>query len=389
MLDRRDALRMAKRFRTCPPYHVKQDERGSKKHLDAHMRICQSCTDEGIPLDAWRRLCEGLKVLFETSSMNHAVPAATGQVRHIKREKAAWRKSKFYSPPVVVVVGPAETDTGENSIFVAQIYHDMSMAGPGDLIVQYPGASDHAFFIETWNIYPLNASDLGPVFFSISPATMAAVNQLRKDQNSLAPGFPVPFPLHANDPRLEFREMETEIAQIFSSRAYNPSAAPGAIGKWAYTSIAEVMDSVKTIMPEARWLCPPGSVLEALVLVKIPDNMIPLAASDDKEIPNFAPLYMRHGGHIVSLSPLSFTIYGDAGIENMRAISGRIRGGTQELSGTDLICLYVTQDGDRISPSRVAWNDETGEFYIECPYEVSNDNCGAISLALFKEADGV
>jgi hypothetical protein len=51
--------------------------------------------------------------------------------------------------------------------------------------------------------------------------------------------------------------------------------------------------------------------------------------------------------------------------------------------------MYVTQDGSKVYPSRLVWNEESGDFYAEFSTEAEKDDAGSVSLALFKEADGI
>jgi hypothetical protein len=273
---------------------------------------------------------------------------------------------------------------------VAQIYHDIAMASSGDLIVAYPEAPEQAFFIETWNTYTLRASDLGPRLISLGSKTMAAVDALREDCSATPPGFPITIPMRENDVRVFFREMEVETAYTFSLQAVS-FLATGPEERIArlYGSAEEARDAVKALDPAVFWHHPPRTVLDVLLLARLPDERLPLAAADGSEAGNFAALYMLHNGRIAALSPLGFQIFGDVHSRGLRTLSGRIRGGSQELSGSDLICLCVISGGETISPSRLEWDDETGEFYAEFSFAEPEGESGEVSLALVKEADGI
>jgi len=373
---------MAKRFRTCPPSTIKSDP-DCRVLLSEHMKTCPHCRNETPGREPWRELLDGVFGFFGLSSENTTGPPSPGEVRAVKREKGRWREGLYLNPPVVVVLEAVRK--ARDTLVVAQIYHDTAMAAPGDLILEYPGAPGQTFFIEAWNTYRLVPSDLGAPLFSIPPGTMEAVKAIRADQNFVPPDFPVAVPLGEGDPRFEFREMEIDTARAFSLGA----AAPDDKARyWVYGSAAEVMDAVKAVAPGAVWRFSPGTVPEALLLARIPDEMLPLAAAD-AESGFFALLYMSHKGRVVSLSPLRFQVFRDVRIDNLKFVSGSIRGGSQELSGTDFICLYSVSRGRTVSPSRSAWNDETGDFYAEFPVAGLEEKEGEISIALIKEADGL
>jgi hypothetical protein len=135
----------------------------------------------------------------------------------------------------------------------------------------------------------------------------------------------------------------------------------------SYKSVSEVMAAIQSVTPGVFWPVPPNDPLEAFLLAQLPDEILPLAAADDTGFGGYASLYMRHKGYVISLSPLPFRVYAEMSGENIRKISGCIQGGSQELSDTDLICMYETQQGSKISPLRLVWNDETGDFYVEFP----------------------
>jgi hypothetical protein len=387
MLSRKNALAMAKRFRTCPPNNIKRDH-GSKDLIANHMKVCPYCKENATDMkDPWIQLYDGLKMFFEPAANVPTVEPAAGDVRKIRMKKALELKTKYFNPPAVLVLDAPKQPRG--SVLVAQIYHDTAMAGPGDLIVQYPGIPDQAFFIETWNTYPIRSSDLGPPMFSISSNTLKAVHALRTDGCFLAAGFPVPVPMRKNDLRLEFRRMEAAMARVFSVGDLELSAQTAEKLRLPYKSASEAMAAIQAVSPGAFWHAPPDDALEAFLLAQLPDEMLPLAAADNTEPGGFASLYMRHKGYVISLSPLHFRVHAEMRGENIRAVSGCIQGGSQELSGTDLICMYETQHGGKISPSRLVWNDESGDFYIEFPSEAEKDDGGSVSLVLFKEADGI
>jgi hypothetical protein len=337
--------------------------------------------------DPWIQLYDGLKKFFEPATSTRAGEPTAGELRKIKIKKALQLKTRYFNPPVVLVLETLKEPEG--SVLVAQIYHDTAMAAPGDLIVQYPDIPDQSFFIETWNTYTLEYSDLGLPIFSVPPNILKAVNALRTNRSLVLTDFPVPVPMREKDFRLEFRRMETDTAAAFSVRGLESPFQTVEKLRLNYNSAADAMAAVKAVAPGVHWHTPADNVLEAFLFARIPDEILPLAAADTIEPGGFASLYMRHNGRIVSLSPLKFKVYGDMNRENLRAMSGRVQGGSQELSGTDLICIYVTQLGNKVYPSRLVWSDASGDFYAEFSWETKKDPSGAISLALFKEADGI
>lgn len=120
----------------------------------------------------------------------------------------------FYNPPLVLVL----EDVGEISddLWVAQTYHDIYLAGPGDLILSAEQTGTDELFVECWNTYRLNTKDLDPPLGQISLDIMEAIEILREDSDAYPVWAFQTKPLTNHDVRIYFRELEAEVARIFS-----------------------------------------------------------------------------------------------------------------------------------------------------------------------------
>ncbi len=217
MYSRKLALSQAKKYRTCPPPHI-ADNPAHKEYLRQHLEICPYCSTRVMENNrSWGHLAKQIQD-FSPSPLTHEKQNGkqTGQIRHIRDDLGRWREGYFYNPPLILVLEEIVEDS--DAFLVAQMYHDIYLAGPGDLILSGEQTETDELFVECWNIYVAEAVSLEPPTGQVAPEITGAVKQLR--QNSRAyPGWAIqPKPLTDYDARIYFRELETEIGLIFRKR---------------------------------------------------------------------------------------------------------------------------------------------------------------------------
>lgn len=220
MHSRKSALTRAKQYRTCPPLRQAQgpniaDDQAYRENLNRHLEICPYCSAQPTEnTKIWERLSNAIQ---ESPSPFIPSPESDiilpGQLRHMRSESAKWREGYFYNPPMVLVL---ETDgeTGKN-VRVAQIYHDVCLAAPGDLIL--PEIHREEIFAECWNTYIVSAADLEGSHRQVMPEVTDAAIGLEKNPEACPSWALHPKPLTDNDPRIYFRELEIEVGKVFQS----------------------------------------------------------------------------------------------------------------------------------------------------------------------------
>ena len=123
-------------------------------------------------------MCERMKEFFSPAeNIPGKTRVSAGQLRFLKPEMAGWHNRYFYNPPCVLVL---ETNNKiADEILVAQIYHDITMAAPGDLILDEARSGAGGIFVECWNTYTLKSSYLGPIVGTVTPEIIEAVKKQR------------------------------------------------------------------------------------------------------------------------------------------------------------------------------------------------------------------
>ena len=211
MYTRKQALAYARQHRTCPPLNIRNNP-AFKKEVARHISQCPFCsTGLFSDTDDWDLLAGKLKKDFGhlIKSKKAEQEIVPGQVRSIHSDMACWYKGYYYTPPDVFIL-----DVGggsENAVTVAQIYHDLTLAGPGDLIVGDRRKFPYEFFIEAWNIYTLTASRVGSLITNLPDKVVKAVQHMDKDPDYLPDWADCLTSFVDEDPRLYFRDLEIEV----------------------------------------------------------------------------------------------------------------------------------------------------------------------------------
>lgn len=271
---RKQALALAKQLRTCPPLSIKQSDHHAEQ-IDAHNRICPFCTtflkDE---IEAWDDFVQHLESDF--SAALETPPAAPGQIRKLDPDLGCWKNNYYYTPPDVLILS-----VDGRIITVAQIWPDITLAGPGDLAVPknlMHGQSE--LFVESWNIYAVDQSFLGPCTGTVENRVVEAVLQMNEAPDVLPSWAIVPIPLKENDPRQFFRELEIETGYTFASMAV-PLLVTHVEKETKPDTLESMITRIKNKIPDIDWDWVPQSIDACLAALRFPDHALPMNAAQD------------------------------------------------------------------------------------------------------------
>jgi len=214
----KESLSIAKQVRCCPPPGLKSN--GYEKFLKKHMGLCPYCgTDLSIydNNDApWEKLADRLQRALKKSKSEG--PIKKGELRRIASRLAGWRDGFYYNPPLVIVY---EVDADFPEIVqVVQVYDDILLAGPGDLILTEDMTNGTgSLLVECWNSYTIKASFLDPTISVLSEEIMDAVCEMVTNEAYTPSWALLPPPMTEHDPRRYFRKLEVDVAYTFGSYA--------------------------------------------------------------------------------------------------------------------------------------------------------------------------
>jgi hypothetical protein len=224
MYSRKSALSQAKVFRTCPPSHIANDFR-YKSDMQRHAAICPYCS---LQVREEQKRWEKLTALIQDTLTANASPPhdddniSPGQLRHIKAERGRWHEGYFYNPPLVLVIESFSQD-----VRVAQTYHDIYLAGPGDLILSEEQTGIMPLFAECRNTYWVKAAHLDRPAGKTDADIATIVNRLARDTPAYPDRALQPKPFADQDVRIYFRELEAQVAEMFNIRDTPPACPYG------------------------------------------------------------------------------------------------------------------------------------------------------------------
>jgi hypothetical protein len=259
MYSRKIALSLARQFRTCPPDRVRSLP-NYHDEVSSHLKICPYCSEDR---DAWEALAAGCRE-FEVEKTVSNEPVAAGQIRLIRPELGQWKNGFYYNPPLVLVL-----DCRKDTAAVAQVYHDIALAGPGDVILSdlTEGPLLHELFVELWNGFDIRMQMLGDFVFQVSSRIMEDIDQIRYGK-ILPDWYKMPRPLAENDSRNFFRAIETDVRRVFASAVQKPleERLTEMLTGFRLMSVSKIMDIIASVAPKVRWPKSPRTVLQALAL---------------------------------------------------------------------------------------------------------------------------
>ncbi|MDD5204087.1 MAG: hypothetical protein PHS17_01625 [Desulfobacterales bacterium] len=370
MVDsKKRSLGLARQFRMCPPRDVASNP-VYEEEMKRHLSICPYCSMvQPEDTSSWDELAENLRSLAvsEGASMARTEPGK-GSVCLINQERGGWGDGYFYNPPAVLIL---ETNVSDE-VLVAQTYHDVALAGPGDLILEGDRAPVGEIFIEPWNTYTLRLRDLERPLCRLENSIVEAVTALDADPTAYPEWALLPRPMAHEDPRIYFREMEVEVGYVFSSAAVSDllKELEGPSLRLAYGSAGELVSEVMARVPGAQWQHAPQTVEQALATLQFPPERYAMAAeSEDRELfpANFVTVRARRVEHI---EPIEGEILERTQEPDGLAIGGRIF--TPEgFEISNVLCFLDTGEGEFISSEGIVSCDSTGLFHTRFPVSFS------------------
>lgn len=384
MLNRNMLLARAKQERTCPPLSVRRAE-AHQKDMEHHKRLCPSCAmADTEALEAADELMQGVVDILRPSFKNAGgksadQAAASGQLRPIRPDLGCWWQGYYYNPPLVLVV--ENTCMISNDLQAAQVYNETGLAGPGDLILTASQTGLEKLFVQPWNTYTLKADQLGPVVGRISPEIVQIIQRMADDPGCLPEWAPVTFPFRDHDPRLYFREIETEVGYVFSSRAVALLIQEVEnTGKNLPTRDIVMADLIH-LLPRGGWERPPINAEEALATFK----EFKLAADEGKPS-HFANYISLAKGRVQAFERIVIKNWHSVMTKEGFSVTGRIDV-SENQKGYILKCYLETEGGEMLNSTDLQWEEGTGVFIAS--FDTNEEGQPKIAVLFFEnEEDG-
>jgi hypothetical protein len=269
---------------------------------------------------------------------------------------------------------------------VAQIYHDLLLAGPGDLILSSDRSPAGEIFVEPWNSYTLRSKDLNPAITKVDRTIVEALRTLAAYPTGYPDWAEHPRPMEENDPRIFFREMEIEVGYTFSSVSVSSliqelERPPLLL---VYRTVKETLDDLRQKNPGITWPVEPETVEEVLATVQFPAELYAMAAATDNRELFKANLVTIRSDRVNAVAPIEGEIFQKETAPEGLIIGGRVllpRG----MVVSKILCFLEERSGYLISPESesLRWDSE-GFFHAVFP--ASTPITGRFFLAVIREA---
>jgi len=249
------AWSLAWNLRCCPPDMILAAELSPE--LEGHLQLCPLC----------RRDREGgfSAIRFDLPERDASRAGKNkpqiGQLWSLAGSLSGWgAKSRYYSPPVVLVTGSA----GDSAVHVVQTFGDNRLVGADDVRLD----NGITGFAEPWNRYTMHNRDLEFFLGSVSEDCMQRL--LRAMDNpavSSPPGSLLWF----------FRQMEVETGWFFARHSIagllQPIVDEGIVNS---RTLLEDLRELPVILPETS----PDDLPETILAQTMPaDDLLPMAAA--------------------------------------------------------------------------------------------------------------
>ncbi|MEA1945886.1 MAG: hypothetical protein U9N83_01130 [Thermodesulfobacteriota bacterium] len=367
MHSRKLALAMAKQYRQCPPPDIIQDPL-QQDQIKLHCSICPYCsTDLSSDIPFWDKLSQIIVKKYSKAGFTEPdIPILPGQFRLIKYGLAGWKDGFYYSPPLILVLESNESQS--NTAIVAHTFHDVTLAGPDDLILFAEQTGCGELFVQCWHIYTVKTDHLEPPSGRINPEILEVVKRMTKNHEDLPDWALMPAPLTEHDPRKYFRELEVETGYFFASQSVGrlieyPEHQQIRI---VYSSLDEVIQALNEKIDGI--FCPVhvDTVEEALAAVELPEEYYPLAAADKDKKAVSAKFVFVQNQKIMDLKGAEAEIYSVTSVSGGVAVSGKIHGLPENMVRSTFLCSLFSEDHTKVSLSeKTEWDPEQGFFYAE------------------------
>ena len=359
---------MAKQYRTCPPPGVFKD-RHQRSNVREHLSVCPRCasTEDGAAEspDMWGTLAQKIEESSPAAEFGEkATDTKIGQIRCVHAGLGGWHKGLYYNPPCILVIDANEAYP--DAVRVVQIYHDITLAAPGDLILTSEQTGFGECFAESWNAYTLKIADLENPVGCVSDEIVDRIRRMGEDSDTLPEWAIAPKPLIEHDPRIYFRQLEVEVGYVFSSRSVAEllQAFQRPVLKLAYASTVELKEDICKSIPNVRWPADPTAMEIALAAAQLPAEMHAKAAADEGGERMPVNLFAVRGGRLIYTASAEGVILrrkrDEAGVE----LAGQITGLPEEIRGSGLCCCLYSEETGYILPETVDWDEKAGYYSV-------------------------
>lgn len=378
MNGRKYSLGWARRIRLCPPPQVEADPM-HKRHLSRHRSLCPYSHEEG-EVEAWETLARKLGSMAPPPRPG---PIGPGSLCVICQELGTWQEGLYYNPPAVLVL--EETARLGDDLLVAQVYHDITLAGPGDLILSPERSPVGEILVESWNVYTLCKGALEAPAGKVDAHVLAGVRALMEDPEAYPAWAPVPPPLEPEDPRIYFREMELQVGYLFSAGAVQEllEAFEGPSLRLAYDSVESICAALRTIQPSVSWERAPRSTQEAVITARFPAYHYAMAASSTGKEALVANRVLLREGRIETIDPVQGEIHLRSKEPGKTRVGGRLTLPAGKARG-DLLCFMQKEDGVLQPHTELHWDPQEKSFLAS--FKGAHSPEGAVFLTLIEEA---
>lgn len=384
MVDLRPALALVKQYRTCPPPHMFSAP-GSSDFIKQHVLICPYCASMDFSsykewdefVENWKNECpppglEGEEIL-------------PGQVRFVRPEMAVWREGLYYNPPGVLVL---EKTAGVPDIYrVAQVYHDTSLAAPGDLVVDKALTDAGDIMVECWNTYSMKGTYLGSAVGRVPDEVLSFVIRMEKDPGFIPHWSAKPLPMEEEDVRVYFREIEVEVGYVFASAAVSELMADMERPRLflVYDSGEKMKKDLSRRIPGVSWPERFDTLEEGLAAARLPLEHYAMAAADDASEVEAANFVLVKGGIVWEIRPIHAEILQKAIVTGGVTIGGRLINMPNYKGERRLLAFLPREGRTMLRASELKWDESTGHF--TATFRPSENGYGNLKLALFCYGD--
>lgn len=367
MNDRRSALTQARRFRGCPPAAIRSIP-GERERIFLHDARCPICRDsDANEASEWHALARKVVGGHHPGAQIPRKVFHAGDLAWVKPHLGRWVDHTYHNPPLVLVLDAQSRLFDE--IQVAQVYHDPTMAGPGDLVLTDDRTGIGELFIEPWNRYLLKKSDLDHPVATLGEEICQAVVQLAEDGARYPSWAMRPRPFKAEDPRRYFREIEIEVGRVFAVRSVSPRPDAMAIdGLFSgYDSPSGMIRALEGRFGAVRWPKAADDIQSVLTGAEFDLSTLPMAA-DTGETDRFTGMvFIVENGEVTAVEPIAVRVYHAHPDAREHTLSGQIGPLEPELFLCGAFFRLMMPDGARIQSAASDVDPASGVFSVRFP----------------------
>lgn len=344
------AWQEAWQVRGCPPNAILHEKERSAE-LERHLRSCPFCSEELEEGSPGSGSTEAFPLRSKGVAEALSQVKEPGQVWSVRRDLGGWGPgNRYFNPPLVMVVSRLEAPA--SSVRVVQVYHDLRLAGPGDVSL------GEGMFAEPWNSFTLAESDLEKLWLSSPRSTLKEVQQAVQ-----SPFTPLP---EDSPPSLEaFRRMEVEVSAFFAMSAVArllgmATDSPSHRIRSAFPDTLNLIEHLERRQPSLRVAAGFSDPLESLALVQFPLYERPLAAASHENRILLNRVEWRAGALHLTQTGAELTLWKED--KGGLAIGGRLEEATEPES--ELFAWWLVSGEPSQPADSLDFSPEEGFFRV-------------------------